>query len=317
MTRLIRGTTRDIARCIARGITTAIDCSDTGGLGPVSGYVYANDSLFINATNAFGIQLDPTGEFLQASLRINRTYYSFVGGTPFHLSARTTPNNYRYAWIPEIASGGSCWSGLVTSSPSGVIDGGGLMLGLTIGTTTAKIQQYTLPQPWEIRQGLDNPEVNQGAPYYDDPPYTPVSTGFYNTNAVTPADSINDLRISADGTRLAWIVPDGVSKIVSVDLTVPFSVLGGVTLNDVTSVSGFSSYAMYIPPEGGFCYLCSTGLVSQFEITGWDPSTIDTGSPVSTLDISAQIAGGVNSIYVVENHLYVMDTTGTIFRYSK
>lgn len=274
----------------------------------VENYVYANDTKSFGG-NAFGMNMSPDGQFFNIALRIDRTYYSFVGGPNWELSTRTSPNNYRYSFIPEIASGGSCWSGTWSK------DGTKLFLGLTVGTGTAHIDEYNMAFPYEVRQGTNNPDVSQGAPYYN--AYTPVYQGRYNTNGTTGADSINDLCLSPDGVNMNWIVLDGNQKLVHVTLDTPNSTAGGVTNQTVTSLgTSFAGYAMYIPPGGNLVYLATATQVQQFEISGWDTSTINTGSPISTLTVSGDITGTPRSIMAYEEHLYVLDGAGVAHRYS-
>jgi len=274
----------------------------------VENYVYANDTL-ARGNNAYGMNMSPDGQFLNVTLRIDRTIYNLVGGPNWELSTRTTPNNYRYSFIPEIASGGSCWSATWSK------DGTKLFLGLTIGTGTAHIDEYNMAFPFEIRQGTNNPDISQGAPYYN--AYTPVYQGRYNTSGTTSADSINDLCLSPDGINMNWVIPENTAKLVHVTLDTPNSTAGGVTNQSITDLGvGFSSGAMYIPPSGNLVYLGTSTQVQQFEISGWDTSTIDTGSPISTLTVSGDITGTPRSIMAYQEHLYVLDAAGTIHRYS-
>ena len=281
-----------------------------GGFGPVSDFTYSGDSKALSS-NIRGMDWDPTGNSLIVSYRIDRSVVNLVSTSPpgdDWSMTRTSPNNYRYGFIPEIASGGSCWSCLMTESPAGV-PGGQLLLNLALGLSNNQIVQYTLPMPYELRQG--NPPSSSGAPYYPD--YTPVLVGKYNTSGDMTADQVNDMRMSPDGTRLLAMISDGAAKLVQWNLTVPFDVLGGMSYQTPITMTGYSFEAMFIEPGGKSIYFIGSNAVHRHTLsTPWEISSINM-TEEDSLDFSAQGTTG-RSLFLTEKNLYVL-ASSTIFKY--
>jgi hypothetical protein len=279
---------------------------------PVSSYSYSGKSKTNMNTNAITLDWSPAGEFMWIGLKIDRTALAMTGNTDWDvIDSRTSPHNYRYGFIPEVVSGGSVWSMLITTAPDGT-PGGQMLLCLAFGLTFCEIAQYTMPIPYNLRQG--NPPATS-PPYY--PTYTPVYVGSYDTTADTPADSINDMRMSPDGTRIiASISRSGGSHIIQWNLTTPHDVLGGMSYQPPVAMTGYDFTALYVPPSGECLYLGSSGTISQFTMSSaWEISTLNT-TPVDTLDISSEFTGAVASIYVTENDLYALrSNAGDVFQY--
>lgn len=283
---------------------------------PLSDFSYSGKNKAVS-TNIRGMDWTPDGNSMLASYRIDRTvvnYTSTTGADDWDVSARSVLHNYRYGFIPEIASGGSCWSTLFTESPGG-IEGGQLLLNLAKGLSICKIAQYTMPQPHDLRQG--NPPSSIGAPYY--PGYTPVYVGSYNTTVDTAADSINDMRMSPDGTRLLAMIPQATPFLIQWNLTVPFDVLGGMSFQ--TPVDGVGVWtgggALYVEPSGEYVYVDQgSGVVARHALaTPWEISTLDT-TPESTLDCSSETTI-IRSLFVTAcGSVYVLGN-GRVYQYDK
>jgi len=277
----------------------------------VDEYVY-QDTRSV-PTNLVSIDWTPDGHSMLGSLKIDRTVYNFTSTAStddYHINTRSVLHNYRYGFIPEIASGGSAWAARYIPNTSGV-GGKQLLIALSQGTSTNKIQQYTMPFAYDLRQG--NPPSSLGAPLY--PTYTPVSQGAYNCKSDTSANSMNGLNMSPDGTRLLAIFPTSFAYLAQWNLTVPYNVLGGMSWQTpVQLASGFGSYCLYVPPKGDYVYLGKAGVVQRHALsTPWDISTFN-ATAESTLDISAQTAAAPLDIYATKSQLYVL-VQSSLFEY--
>ena len=281
---------------------------------PVSSYSYSSKTVTVT-DKARTMDWSPDGQFLWIGVISDRTAYSYTGATNWDVTGRTTPTNYRYGFIPEVDSGGDVFSMLINTAPDGT-PGGQMLLNLNFGTTFCEIAQYTMPFPYNLRQG-DPPADPLSSPKY--PLYTPVYIGSYNTITDTGADGIHDMRMSPDGTRLigATSIAAGDVDLVQWNLTVPYDVLGGMTFQTPVRIANHGFSAMYIPPGGACIYLTRLGTIDQFEFgTPWEISTINK-TAVDSLSVSSQIGGTIASVFVTEDNLYAMKiNSGEIFQYS-
>ncbi|GAF94033.1 unnamed protein product, partial [marine sediment metagenome] len=262
-------------------------------------------------SNATSIDWSPDGQFLYVSIKIDRSENMLVGNTNWNISdvgganSRTSPTNYKYQFIPEVASGGDCWSGIVTKSPA-LITGGQLILCLTIGSANTKLFQYTLPIPPEIRQG-DHPDNPAGSPFY--PSYQPVLVGSLDLNAFNTADGMNDLQMSPDGTRMignSSNVPSN-ATLNQWNLSTPYDILGTLAYQPRVDIPGYDWGALHVDPSGYCLFLTTTsGEVHSFTMNApWELSTLNT-TPSSVLDVSAQLPGRISSVFVTDDNLYVL-----------
>jgi hypothetical protein len=288
-----------------------------------------NQSRTNLSNNLVSISWNPDGEFLYSSLKIGRTLLMLVdqvGGVNWDISAdRASPINFRYGFIPEIGSGGNCWSGIVTKAPD-LTDGGQLLLALSSGTGVTKIAQYTLPFPWEVRQGLNNPDISQGPPYY--PTYTPALVGQLDLNVWNGSQGVNDLQMSPDGTRLMAISSNiaNTATLNQWDLTTDYDPY--ISLKDIAvsgaeytrvDILGYTWTSLHISRDGRCLYLATSGEIALFKmVQPWELSSLIT-TPVNTFDVSAQVSA-IGSIFINDNatELYVLGlNNGDLYRYSK
>jgi hypothetical protein len=285
-----------------------------GGFGPVSEFAYTGNSKGVSS-NIRGIEWDPTGNSMLASYRIDRTVLNYVSTGPgvtdnWNVANRTSPNNYRYGFIPELASGGSCWSAIMTESPGGV-KGGQLLLNNALGLNNNRIHVYTLPQPYELRQG--NPPSSTGAPYY--PTYTPVLLGNYNVGSVTTADQANALRMSPDGGTLVAMFSLSNPFIAQWKLSVPFDLLQPMVHTTKATVIGTSAFVTFVSPDGKWVYFTGAGIIYQHEMAiPWEISSINL-TPTDSLSCVAQTGTTIHAIWLNEDHLYALGGNSTVFQY--
>ena len=279
----------------------------------VSDYSYSSQSHLTLDNKSTTMDWSADGSRLYIGLKTDRYVRGWVAATPWSVTGLTLPTNYGYGFVPEINSGGSVWSTLVNTAPDGTA-GGQMLLNLAFGLSICKIAQYTLPFPYDLRQG--NPP-GTGSPLY--PTYTPVFIGSYDTTADTAADAINDMRMSPDGTRLIAVgsTQASAATLFQWNLTTPYDVLGGMTFQTPVVLSGYDFRSLYVPPSGACLYLGSTGTINQFTMSAWEISTLNT-TPVDTLDVSSELPGVISSIYVTENDLYALGTdNGDVYQYSR
>jgi hypothetical protein len=289
----------------------------------LNGFVF-NESKTNISTRAMSVEWSPDGQFMYISIKIDRGALMLLdvsNPTNWGLANLTTPINYRYQFIQEIGSGGNCWSALVTPAPDiggGVIDGGQLLLALSSGTGVTKIAQYTLPFPWEIRQGnhAGNPF---SAPYY--PTYEPVPVGELDLNPFNGSQGVNDLQMSPDGTRL-MAISSNIANTASLNqwnLTTPYDILGTLAYQPRVDILGYTWTSLHISRDGRCLYLAKSGEIALFKmVQPWDLSSLIT-TPVNTFDVSAQVST-IASIFINNNatELYVLGLdNGDLYRYSK
>ena len=291
---------------------------------PLSHYTYSERLYPSLGVNLVSIDWSASGQQLYLSFKIVRGVVNAIdtiGSTSWDLSdvgganPRSSPTNYRYQFINEIGSGGNCWSGIVTPAPD-LTAGGQLLLALSSGTGVNKIAQYTLPFPYDLRQGdhAGNPATSD---FY--PTYEPVLVGQFDAHPDNGAQGLNDLKMSPDGTVMIAnsSIIGGSCTLGQWNLTTPYDILGTMSYKSV-NVAGYGFLAMHIKPEGTCVYLTKSGEISKFILgTAWDISTIVLPA-VETLDVSNEVPGTIASIYITESDLYVLGSgTGTIYQYSR
>ena len=286
MTRLIRGTTRAIERCIARGITTAIDCSDTiaetCGL-PLSRFSTPFTKSKVVSQHSFSMHWSNDGMYLYIGLALsNQVRYYVSAGNPWEVDEqsfvdlmRPPSNDTDGVWIKP--------------------DGTELWIAHHTGLIAGQTSSYTLPFPYT---------------WTETGPAQPVLIQTVN-NSRAEFKHLNDINIDPTGVKLIASGNDSNGYPYQQDMSAwDISTLAYGTDNKIVTASN-----CFVPPEGDCMYRTAGQSIFKYAFgDSWDLTTLS-ATLEDSIDLTADMTANIQCMYMTADRMFVIDDNDILYQY--
>ena len=164
------------------------------------------------------------------------------------------------------------------------------------GLNTGKIISYSLTLPYRF-DGTGN---------------APTRLDSFATSAGGAIKIYSDFNIKPDGTRTLGWGNDGGPHLFEFDM----SAFDITTMAYNSGLSTTITRSAFVPPSGNCVYVDGgSGVINKYEFgTAWDATTV--GSTITdSIDISIEIPGSIESIFITDNRMFVLDSNDNHFQY--
>ena len=176
-------------------------------------------------------------------------------------------------------------------------DGTEVWVNVSTGLANGFTRSYSLNTPYEwVDSGID----------------APVLIDSFN-NARTEFDHLEDLNINPEGTKIISPGNNSGSDPYQLDMTAwDGSTLAYGPDNEIADCEN-----AFIPKSGLCMYRANTSTIITKYAFGdaWDLTTLS-GTVVDTLDLTSDLTGNIEGIFITDHRLFVLDGTDKVYQYN-